>query len=1033
MQRLTPKNLFGSFLLVLGLMAMASPAIAVDKFSREAPNQQDYYSTVNPDVSDAALVKADTLRMKTITSIKAILKSPKTKKNRKFELYLRLGELYGERHDYLRDKEYKKYDADYAKWLEKGKKGKEPKLNDKKSQRELRRAVNSFRKLVKTFPKHKRTDAALYSLGKTLARMGNANSILYFEQLVKDHKRSKLLPETYLAMAEYYFDKQKLDDSIKNYKKVLKYKKHKVYPYAVYKLGWAYFNASGDKNVNTKKYISKSTSAFKLVIKLAERGKEKAGFVDLKDEAVKDLVMVWAETENIKDAWAYFKSIDQKKQFYNMLALLGDIYLDNGKHDSAIKVFARLIKEAPTREDNPSFHAKLVDLYANKAKLSSVTRELAAMSQLYVKGSPWTIKNAKNKEAITTGKEKTETYLHRYSTLYHQKGQKTNNKSYLTTAEKLYETYLATFPKEKNAYHIKFYLADIKYEFKKYDSAANYYTEVAKDKSEKQKYLKSAAYNAVLAMNKLDQQQKYSKLPKSGKVEKPIPLPKVKQKFVSVIDNYTAWLPKEKDGHPMRYTAAQIFYDYGHYDEAVKRFASIAEELPQTVQGKGAVGVVLQHYAKNKDWVNTISWSRRFNKSKAIAKAGHKKFIVGILKTAMFNRAADLEKKKSYTESAKAYLGFQSEFPKDKNADIALFNASVNFYKVGAVENALAAGKKVLDKYPKSKTVPQVLLNSAQTYESLAQFDQAAKYYERFALNNSKRKEASGALYNAAVLTTGLHKFDKATKLFEKFVAKFPKSELVTDAYLEVAKLKERQKDYKGAVKAYAAYGARVKKAPEANLFAQAKVAELNMNHVSRKSGTKQVQKLAKILKAKNSPNAFEARSLVAKLSFEMVNSDFEAYKRVKLNDADKIETQVKKKQKGLVKLAKDYQDIIEIGNGEYTVASLYRLGEMHELFASGLINVPDPANASQLEIDNLRTELEKVAFPLKEQAYKYYETAHTRSAEVVTLSEWTKMSYNKMSELNPDNYPEVLEKVADAEYLGHRLGYDKAVAEILE
>ncbi|MDA9951779.1 hypothetical protein N9D31_04285, partial [Oligoflexaceae bacterium] len=101
--------------------------------------------------------------------------------------------------------------------------------------------------------------------------------------------------------------------------------------------------------------------------------------------------------------------------------------------------------------------------------------------------------------------------------------------------------------------------------------------------------------------------------------------------------------------------------------------------------------------------------------------------------------------------------------------------------------------------------------------------------------------------------------------------------------------------------------------------------------------------------------------------------------------------------------------------------------------FAEQLVHVPSPTSATQIEIDKLRTELEKVAFPLRDQAYKFFETAHRRSSEVVTLSVWTRRSYNKMSDLNSEKYPEVLEKVSDAEYMSHKLDNTKSVAELAE
>jgi TolA-binding protein len=404
-----------------------------------------------------------------------------------------------------------------------------------------------------------------------------------------------------------------------------------------------------------------------------------------------------------------------------------------------------------------------------------------------------------------------------------------------------------------------------------------------------------------------------------------------------------------------------------------------------------------------------------------------------MLKTALFARALELEKDKKYDDAAKSFLGFQSEFPKDDDADKALFNATVNFYRIGAVEKALAAGKMILDSYPKSKLTDEVLINSAQTYESLAQFDQAAKYYELYADKYPSLSKASGALFNAAILNKGLHRFEKSVVLYQQFASRYPKDNLVADALFEIAKLKERLKDYDGAIAAYNAYSSKMKKDPEQQYFADAKAAELTLKHVSAKKGRPMLSTLYKDLTRKDAPAAFDARNLVASLYFNNLDSDFVGFKKIAIDNPDKIEKQIEAKQKSLMNLAGRYQKVIELASGEYTVASLYRLGEMHEQFSSQLLNVPSGNSATQMEIDKLRTELEKLALPLKDEAYKFFETANQRSAEVVNLSDWTKRTYNKLSELNAEKYPEVLEKVSDAEYMSHKLDIDKTVAELTE
>jgi TolA-binding protein len=1034
-----------------------------------APTQEDgasYFSENRHGISADALAKADKLRRKTIDSIKDLLDSKKNSV-RRFELLLRLGEIYVERHDYLQDLEMDAYAKSWDAWS-KDKKGKEPKLDNAGSTAELTKAANSFRQLVTEFPKHPRTDAALYSLGRTLARLDKDTSVDYYKQLIKSFPKSPLLPDTYLSLGEYYFDKHRIPEAIDYYKKVMAFKEHRAYPYAVYKLGWAYYNASAKNDAEVAENQKKAVTAFKLVVKLSDEKKgQPIGNFDLREEAIKDLIMVWADAEDVASAWKYFKTIGAQDSFYKMLERLGNIYADQGKNDKAIVVFQRLLKEAPDRSNNPSVHAKLLELYDLTNNIPQVVVELKNMQRLYLGESPWVKTNtlaavdkgAAARKGAAKDKDKTpksaatdnaadttampedpiaeanhivELNMHRYGAMFHQRGQKAKSDGYMRHAAAVYTMYLESFASNPNAYDIRYYLAEILYDFKQFEKASDHYLIVAKQ-DPKGKYMKPAALNAVAAMNQLVTGTKWPQLPPAGQVPSPIEIPKVKSKFVTTIDEYVRLLPAEKDGEPMRFTAAQVFFDYGHYPEALKRFAQITKDIPQTKQAKAAVRVVLGFYGDKQDWNKLIAWSQKFAKDDKLMDPELKLYTLDLCRGAMFKRAQAYEKSAKYEQAARGFLEYQKEFPQDGNADRAVYNAMLNFYKVAKIENALATGQMLIDKYPKSTLLADVIVNQATTYEALAKFDEAAGNYRRLQATFPDDKRAAGALYNAAVLYKGLQKLDGAIELLTIFTARYPNDPLVADATRELGALYERRGRFPEAITAYETYAKRFKTDVDANLMAQAKAATIKLLNGRAAEGKADVDRLRAVLTAKDGPNALDARDIVAGALFKLQEPLFAEFQSTKISDGNKIEQQVTAKQQKLEKLADGYERVIELGSAEHSVASLYRLGEAHENFSQSLFKAPSPPGASQADVDRLKTELEKVAFPLKEEAYKFFETAYKRSREVQTFTAWTRRTYQKMVELAPEKQPAVDELSAEASYLSHDLKLTKQVSEMIE
>ena len=991
-----------------------------------------YFSENRQGIPPEKLREADQLRLQTISSIQNLMTAPNMQGPRKFELYLRMGELYAERAEYLRDIEMKEYESKFEQWQKNGKKGGEPTLSNKSSQSELLKSTEAFRKLVREFPTHPRTDAALYSLAKTLLLLENDNAVLYFNQLVQNHPQSPLLPDTYLALGEYYFYKHDMEKAKENYKAAINYKDSKVYPFALYKLGWAYYNSKVAREKDTTENINKSIAAFKLSIKISDKFKDNPGNFNLRHEAINDLIMVFAETERIDEAMEYFSQLGEKEAFYDMLEKLGGIYDENGSTAKAIEVYARLLREAPTRPRNPEIHAKLAKLYETSLNSASVVATLKTMKALYTDPqSPWALANAQNKDALAEANEKTRKNIHRYAALFHQDGQKLKKKPYFEAAAELYRLYLETYPKTEEAYELRYYLADIYFNFEQFENAADEYYKVAQERPKDGKYLKNASLNAVVAIRKIDDSTTYEKTPPLGQSPREIALPRVKQKLIVMIDNYVKLLPNDPDGLPMRYTAALTYFEYGHYPEALQRFESIGMEAPDSTQGKNSLKIILSYFSERKDWQNLVTYAKKYAEHPKIAKSSMKDEVTKMLKVGTFQLATDLSSKGKHFEAAKTFEAFQQQFPQDEDADRALYNASLNYYKVAKVEEALAAGHLLLKQYPKSKLASDVMLDMAQTNEALADFPAAAKLYKSYGLTYTKEAKARLALYNAATLYKGLKDFPESITLFKRFIQFYPKDELSRTAHFEIAELSEQSKSYNEAIQYYAAYSNLWPEKSEASLIGRARVAKVAMESGNAKDGYKEIRKLQRDLVGKGAPVALEARRIAAGSLLNELERDFKVFMDFRVTDAAKIEKEVQQKQDKLVDLVKRYQEIIDLGSGEHTVASLYKMGEMHENFARVLFDAPAPKTAGQAEVDQFRSSVEKVAFPLRDEAGKFFEASYKRSQEVQTFTEWTRMAYEKMVALQPDKFPAIIEKSSSPSYISHAMIWDDSIAEI--
>ena len=89
--------------------------------------------------------------------------------------------------------------------------------------------------------------------------------------------------------------------------------------------------------------------------------------------------------------------------------------------------------------------------------------------------------------------------------------------------------------------------------------------------------------------------------------------------FGEAADTYATLFPKDKEIVTVVFKNGQFFFDYGDYDEAIKRFGLIVEKYPDDPNAGVAGDRILEALNKAKDYENIESWARRLKKTKAFS------------------------------------------------------------------------------------------------------------------------------------------------------------------------------------------------------------------------------------------------------------------------------------------------------------------------------------------------------------------------------------------------------------------------------
>jgi hypothetical protein len=90
----------------------------------------------------------------------------------------------------------------------------------------------------------------------------------------------------------------------------------------------------------------------------------------------------------------------------------------------------------------------------------------------------------------------------------------------------------------------------------------------------------------------------------------------------------------------------------------------------------------------------------------------------------------------------------------------------------------------------------------------------------------------------------------------------------------------------------------------------------------------------------------------------------------------------------------------------DWNIAALFRFGNIDELFAQKLYDVPLPTNLSEDEQDAYREGLDEFARPIEDSAIGAYEYAIKEARRNVIMNEWTVRIQTSLNKYKAEEYP---------------------------
>jgi hypothetical protein len=149
---------------------------------------------------------------------------------------------------------------------------------------------------------------------------------------------------------------------------------------------------------------------------------------------------------------------------------------------------------------------------------------------------------------------------------------------------------------------------------------------------------------------------------------------------------------------------------------------------------------------------------------------------------------------------------------------------------------------------------------------------------------------------------------------------------------------------------------------------------------------------------------------------FAALEPSFKAYTELKFKKIGAFKTDLAVKQKKITELEAAYTEVLKVGNPEFGIAALTRIGLLYSDFATNINDMPDPPGLDEDQLALFRSELEnRYIFPVEEKCVEALEKALQKSYELSMYGEWTLLAQDKLNKYKPGFYG----KPRDVSYRG--------------
>ncbi|MBT8067784.1 MAG: tetratricopeptide repeat protein [Gammaproteobacteria bacterium] len=817
-----------------------------------------------------------------------------------------------------------------------------------------REAIQTYKKILETYPNYERNDQVLYQMSRAYDEIGQPDEAMaVMDQFVAKYPYSRYLDEVYFRRGEYYFVRKKYIDAETAYGAIIRMgEDSSYYELALYKQGWAFY----------KQYLYEE--ALHNYMALLDYRKSIGYDFDQADEendehriadTFRVISLSFSNLGGPEVVDKYFAERGRRSYADKIYGNLGEFYFSKLRYDDATSVYKSFIELNPHHKVSPHFSMRVVEIFGEAGFPQLVVEAKKEFATNYALDAEYWLYHDVEESVEVRGFLKTNLtdLANHYHALYRDAALLDEQPAMFAEASHWYRQFLGSFPGDTESPQINYQLADLLLENRDFSAAATEYERTAYEYDLHEKS-SAAGYAAIYAYRE------------DLKVATGARQREVKEATVVSSLRFADTYPEHEQAAVVLGAAADDLYEMKDFPAAISAAQALIDRYPEADAGlRRSAWAVVAHSSIDLAEYQNAEFAYMNVLDLTADDDENRPSVIDGLAAAIYKQGEQANLLEDFRAAADHFLRIKDVAPTSDIRSVAEYDAAAALMKLEDWSQASAVLEEFRATHTEHDLNTEATKQLAYIYREDGQTARAAAEHERISAEATDPELARAALLTAGELYDDAAVVADAVRVYEKYVVDYPQPlDLAMETRSRLAEI------FKGA------------------------------QNYDRYYET--LHEIVAVDRDAADARTDRSRYLAAKAALVLAEQSYQQFASLSL--VQPFEQSLEEKQRRMDAAMDALEALVNYEVAEVTAAATYYIAEAYFEFSVALMESERPTGLSEAEMIDYEMVIEEEAYPFEERAIDVHEENFELLAGGI-YNAWVQKSLDKLGLLMPGRY----------------------------